>query len=158
MIRYNEKLEKENSAEEPAPMVLEPKAIPIEPPCGGRTGEAEDIRSFESGATRDTSKGKLSYVKGLSAKVLHRYMQYLQKHRLQANGQMREFDNWKKGIPQEVYLDSLVRHTMDLVRLSEGAEVGDNHGPVTEEDLLCAIMFNAQGKLFEILKEKGSEK
>jgi len=110
------------------------------------------IRRFDTGATRDTDSGKLSYVKGLSAAVLHRYMTYLLAHRKQPDGSMREFDNWKLGIPDECYLDSLVRHTMDLWRMDEGAAVEDNHGPVTEEDLLCAIIFNAHGKLHELLK------
>jgi len=112
-------------------------------------------RTFESGATRDTGEGKLSYVKALSATVLHRYVQYLAQHRTLPDGSKRAFDNWKKGIPHECYIDSLVRHAMDAWRLSEGVEIVDNHGPVSEEELLCAIIFNAHGKLHKILKTKG---
>lgn len=116
------------------------------------------IREFETGATRDTAGEKLNYVKGLSAIVLHRYMQYLAKHRKQSDGSTREFDNWKNGIPDECYVDSLVRHSVNVWRVFEGVEVQDNHGPVTEEDLLCAIIFNAHGKLFELLKNGRSQK
>ena len=119
---------------------------------------AENKRTFESGATRDTVNDKLSYVKGMSVAVLHRYMEYLGKHREQPDGSTREFDNWKKGIPKECYIDSLVRHTMDEWRLYEGQAVIDNHGYVSEEDLLCAIIFNAHGILHEILKGKTNEK
>ena len=112
------------------------------------------MRTFPSGSTRDTAKGKLSYVKGLSPIVLKRYLQYLDKHRLQADGQMREFDNWKLGIDQDAYLDGLGRHFMDVWLLCHGFSAGDNHGPVNLEDVLCAVMFNSMGMLYEILKEK----
>ena len=112
------------------------------------------MRDFKSGATRDVVEGKLSYFKALSPTVLKRYLQYLDKHRLQADGSMREFDNWKKGIPKDVYFDSLIRHSVDVWLAAEGHEIHDNHGVITLEELLCAIMFNSMGLLHEILKEK----
>ena len=114
----------------------------------------KSIRQFSTGATRDTREGKLSYVKGLSPIVLRRYLQYLDKHRLQPDGTMREFDNWKKGIDLDTYLDSVVRHTIADWLLSEGYAVEDNHGSVDPEDALCGILFNTMGKLHEILKGK----
>jgi len=110
------------------------------------------MRKFESGATRDTVAGKLSYVKGLSPAVLKRYLQYLNLHRKQPDGSMREFDNWKKGIEKDVYLDSLGRHFVDVWLLHNGYPAEDNHGPVDIESVLCAIMFNSMGMLHEILK------
>ena len=112
------------------------------------------MRDFTSGATRDTVEGKLSYVKALSPIVLKRYLQYLSAHREQADGSIRDFDNWKQGIPKEVYLDSLVRHSIDLWLLMQHYSAEDNHGPVIIENALCAIMFNSMGLLHEILKEK----
>ena len=111
------------------------------------------MRKFESGATRDTVAGKLSYVKGLSPAVLKRYLQYLSLHRKQPDGSMREFDNWKKGIEKDVYLDSLGRHFVDVWLLHNGYPAEDNHGPVDIESALCAIMFNSMGMLHEILKD-----
>lgn len=114
------------------------------------------MREFKTGATRDTVEGKLSYVKGLSPIVLKRYLQYLDKHRLQANGEKRTFDNWKLGIDQDTYLDGLGRHFIDVWLLCHGFPAEDNHGPVELEGVLCAVMFNAMGMLHELLKEKGS--
>ena len=100
------------------------------------------MRNFDSGATRDTVSGKLSYVKALSPIVLRRYVEYLGKHRVQADGKLRDWDNWKQGIPKDVYLDSLGRHFVD-VWLNEG----------DIEESLCAVIFNAMGMLFERLNE-----
>jgi len=116
--------------------------------------KTDTIRTFGTGATRDTSAGKLSYVKALCPIVLQRYVQYLDKHRLQPDGSMREFDNWKKGIPRETYQDSRMRHEITAWLLSQGIPAEDNHGPVNIEDTLCAIIFNAMGELHEVLKEK----
>jgi len=112
------------------------------------------IRQFESGATRNTNTKKLSYVKGLSPTVLKRYLTYLDKHRLQSDGNMREFDNWKKGIPKDVYLDSLGRHFIAAWMLQEGIQLFEDEEEITLEDTLCAVIFNSMGWLYELLKEK----
>ncbi len=114
----------------------------------------QQIRTFDTGATRDTIEGKLDYVKALCPLVLRRYVQYLDKHRLQPNGSMRDFNNWKKGIPQETYHSSKGRHFFASWLLEEGYKVSDNHGPVNEEDALCGELFNTMGKLREILRAK----
>ena len=114
----------------------------------------KEIRTFSSGATRDTAKGKLSYVKALSPIVLQRYVQYLDGHRKQPDGSMRDFDNWKQGIPEETYLDGLGRHFVAAWLLAQGFSAEDNHGPVTLEDTLCAILFGASGLLHELLMKK----
>ena len=113
-----------------------------------------EIRKFDTGATRDTVEGKLDYVKALCPLVLRRYVQYLDKHRLQPDGSMRDFNNWKKGIPRETYHSSKGRHFFADWLLEEGYEVSDNHGSVSEEDALCGELFNTMGKLREILKAK----
>lgn len=113
-----------------------------------------EIRKFETGATRDTVVGKLDYVRALSPIVLRRYVEYLDKHRLQPDGGMREFDNWKKGIPQETYHSSGGRHFFTSWLLFEDYEAFDNHGPVDEEDALCGQLFNTMGRLHEILEVK----
>ena len=117
--------------------------------------EKTEIRKFSSGATRDTVQGKLDYVKALSPIVLRRLVQYLDKHRLQPDGSYRDFDNWKKGMPQEVYLSSLGRHFLAVWLLAHGNTVEDKHGPVEIEDALAAIIFNASGYLHELLGAKG---
>ena len=114
--------------------------------------EETKMRTFKTGATRDTTEGKLSYIKALSPIVLRRYVEYIGKHRIQADGNLRGWDNWKHGIPEEAYLDGLGRHFMSVWLLLHGFPASDNHGPVTLEDALCGAIFNAQGMLHEILK------
>jgi len=126
--------------------------VAVDPAVPGSSHTA--IRTFVSGATRDTAQGKLDYVKALSPIVLRRYVQYLDKHRLQPGGSYRDFDNWKKGMDQGVYLSSLGRHFIDVWLLAHGQETSDNHGPVDEESALCAILFNTMGILHEKLAEK----
>ena len=127
----------------------------IAKPLGIETSAGEgEIRKFETGATRDTVEGKLDYVKALCPLVLRRYVQYLDKHRLQPDGSMRDFDNWKKGIPRETYHSSKGRHFFADWLLEEGYDVSDNHGPIDEEDALCGELFNTMGKLREILRAK----
>ena len=120
----------------------------------GHPDRGLELRTFDSGATRDTTQGKLDYVKALSPIVLRRYVQYLDKHRLQSDGSYRDFDNWKKGIPQETYHSSGGRHFFDAWLLTEGYTTEDNHGPVELQDALCAQLFNIMGRLHEVLKVK----
>ena len=117
-------------------------------------GKRTPIRTFDTGATRDTTQGKLDYVKALSPIVLRRYVQYLDKHRQQSDGSYREFDNWKKGMDQGVYHSSGGRHFFDTWLLTEGYAAEDNHGPVEIEDAICAQLFNLMGQLHEMLKVK----
>jgi hypothetical protein len=113
-------------------------------------GLDESKRTFETGATRDANATKLAYDQGLSVQVLQAYLEYLGKHRTMKDGSLRNWNNWKKGIPPDTYRESLLRHTVDAVRKSYNL-------PVREEsslnDLLCAIIFNASGWLFERLVE-----
>jgi hypothetical protein len=109
------------------------------------------MRNFDSGATRDTSEGKLDFEGFLSPAVLNRYAEYMNKHRTQADGNLRDSDNWQKGMPKETYMKSGFRHFFDW---------WSNHRKVKSaikddiEESLCALIFNASGYLFEVLKEK----
>ena len=106
------------------------------------------MRHFETGATRDSTEGKPDYRRLLSPQVLRRFGQYMLEHRVQADGQTRALDNWKKGIPQQEYLSSLLRHVVDYWATTEHNRLG----PKEVEDLLCAILFNVQGLLHERLE------
>jgi len=111
------------------------------------------IRQFDSGATRDTDIGKLDYEGFLSPLVLKRYAEYLNKHRIQSDGNLRDSDNWQKGIPVVEYMKSKARHFMSTWLIHRGFSTGDI------EESLCAEIFNSMGMLFEILKTKnGMEK
>lgn len=116
-----------------------------------------EMRTFKGGATRNTSKGKLDYEGFLSPLVLKRYCEYLNSHRKQADGKMRDSDNWQKGIPVDVYMKSLLRHAFDVWMIHRGIRVVEDGKVVTIQDALCASLFNHMGYLHEILDKPPSE-
>jgi len=120
--------------------------------------KTEQIRQFSTGATRDTDVGKLNYVKALCPLVLQYYVEYLGKHRVQSDGSLRDWDNWKKGIDKQVYMEGLGRHEHAVWLLNSGYPAFDNHGPVTMKDSLCGVIFNSMGMLREILEEERKDK
>ena len=108
------------------------------------------MRSFDTGATRDTDSGKLQYEGFLSPLVLRRYAEFMHKHRKQRDGQLRAADNWQKGIPLEVYMDSAWRHLMDCW----GWQRKWWNPKEGIEEALCALLFNIMGMLHVILTWK----
>jgi len=107
------------------------------------------MRTFDTGATRNDDTAKLDYEGFLSPLVLQRYAEYMHKHRQQADGKLRDSDNWQKGIPISAYMKSLWRHFMDVWR-----QYREQSGEDTLEDSLCAMLFNAMGMLHETLKSR----
>ena len=101
------------------------------------------MRTYATGATRDVDADKLDYRGFTSFTAWRRFAEYMHKHRLQPDGQMRASDNWKKGIPVEDYLESLIRHTVDFW---DAEERGDQEAAM---ELACAIWFNLQGYIHE---------
>lgn len=78
----------------------------------------------------------------------------MNKHRKQPDGSVREGDNWQKGIPIPVYMKGMWRHFLHLWTRHRGYKVQDPGATLNQEEDLCAIMFNAQGMLFEMIKDK----
>ena len=105
------------------------------------------MRTFDTGATRDTDTGKLDYEGFLSPLVLERYARYMHQNRVQADGSLRDSDNWQKGIPLEAYMKSGWRHFFDWWKEHRGHDTPDGL-----EDALCALLFNTQGYLHEVLR------
>lgn len=105
------------------------------------------MRNFETGATRDSDEGKFDYEGFISPLVIQRFGQYMHRHRVQADGNLRASDNWQKGIPLDAYIKSGWRHFMDWWRQHRGY-VGQDE----LEESLCALMFNVMGYLHETLK------
>lgn len=108
----------------------------------------EEMRTFDSGATRDTDHGKLDYEAFLSPLVLKRFAEYMHHHRTQG-GEIRDGDNWQKGMPKDEYMKSAWRHFMDVQLCHDGYE-DKARGDL--EEALCALLFNVQGYLHELLK------
>jgi hypothetical protein len=130
------------------------------------------MRNFNEKAKRDGLNGKLhpyGFSHPLCDHVFNKYMDY---HREQADGQLREPDNWWGGWDRKISLDSLARHVEDLKCLHAGYMVYkqkvDNGEithvvkkgfkpekgwkEVTEAETVCAIRFNSMAYLLEILK------
>ena len=82
------------------------------------------MRTFDTGATRDTDVGKFDYDGFLSPLVLVRYAAYMHKHRTQSDGTLRDSANWQKGIPRDQYRKSAWRHFIEWWTLDRG-------GPLT---------------------------
>ncbi len=102
------------------------------------------MRTFDTGATRDSEDGKYDWEGFLSPLALDRYGRYMHKHRIQADGKTRASDNWQRGIPVAAYMKSMWRHLFDVWSHHRGWR------QVTTEsidDALCGIIFNAMGML-----------
>ena len=110
------------------------------------------VRTFSTGATRDTSVNKLEPFGFISPLALHRFSEYMHKHRFQSDGTVRASDNWQKGIPIKVYVHSLIRHIMDFWLVTAGFSPRYDKAVTDPVEIACAIMFNVQGYLHEMLK------
>lgn len=106
------------------------------------------IRTFDTGANRNSDEGKLDFEGFLSPSVLEAYAKYMHKNRHLEDGTLRDSDNWQKGIPKDAYMKSMWRHFFDVWK--------DHRGQPTKEDEitnLCALLFNVSGMLHEKLKD-----
>jgi hypothetical protein len=122
----------------------------------GESPQEAIVRAFVSGATRDIEHGKLDYEGFLSPLVLRAFAEYMNEHRKQKDGSLRDSDNWQKGIPRKVYVKSLHRHFMDVWTWWRG-QSEPNRAWIPEGGsvaALCACLFNVQGLLHEILLDR----
>jgi len=117
------------------------------------------IRKFDSGATRNLDNNKLDYEGFLNPLVLEEFAKYMNLHRKQKDGTIRDSDNWQKGIPKEVYMKSMWRHFLDFWKMHRRYKAinPDNNLPFTKKELLSALMFNIQGYLYELIKEENKK-
>lgn len=112
------------------------------------------IRQFDTGATRDTGVNKLDPFGFVSPLALHRFSEYMHKHRLQSDGSLRDSDNWKKGMPPMEYVRSLLRHVFDFWLVMSGLQPRFDPKVTDPEEIACAVLFNVQGFLHEVLQKK----
>lgn len=110
------------------------------------------MRTFETGATRDSDDSKLEHWGFSSALVEKRYSEYMQTHQTQADGEKRASNNWMKGIPGDVYKHSMSRHVNDLRLILEGHPEQAEESDL--ETVLCAIKFNVDGMLYGVIKNR----
>jgi len=107
------------------------------------------IRKFMTGATRDTEEGKNDYEGFLNPIVIKAYGNYMAKHRIQSDGNLRDSDNWQKGIPKDAYIKSAFRHFLDWWLEHRGYKSREGI-----KDALMALLFNVMGYAYEVLKEQ----
>lgn len=107
------------------------------------------MRTFDTGATRDNEDDKVDYEGFMSPIVMQRFGQYMHQHRKQNDGQIRASDNWQMGIPFSAYMKSAFRHFVEWWQMHRSG--GSMESLAAMEDTLCAMMFNVQGYLHELL-------
>lgn len=105
------------------------------------------VRTFATGATRDTDTSKPDYEGFISPLVLEAFGAYMGFNRKLIDGSTRDSDNWQKGMPMPVYMKSGWRHFVDWWKFHRGMPIKE--GVVFA---ICGLLFNAQGFLHEYLK------
>ncbi len=105
------------------------------------------VRTFTTGANRDLDHDKLDFDGFFSPLVMEAFAEYMHYNRTLRDGTIRDGDNWQKGFPLDVLRKSLWRHFFDVWRNLRGY-------PSTENIVwgCCAILFNLQGILHQLLK------
>lgn len=108
------------------------------------------MRKFKTGAVRDSDQDKLDFIGSLSPIVLLRFAEYMKSHRKLTDGSRRSDGNWKKGMTQQSFIESLTRHFIDLWLDHEGYR---KLSRADVETAVCGVIFNAQGYLHEEIKK-----
>jgi hypothetical protein len=115
-------------------------------PHGHQT--TSQMRVFGTGATRDSEDGKLDFEGFFSPLALEEFARYMNRHRRQKDGTLRDSDNWQKGIPLGAYMKSMWRHFFSVWKNHRGIKDGEDM-----KTSLSALLFNVQGYLHEYLKQ-----
>ena len=115
------------------------------------------MREFETGATRSPDVDRDDPEGFLSPIVIDRFNSYMTKHRKQADCKLRDSDNWQKGMPLGTYAKGLWRHFLHFWTRHRGWQVKDIGAATDIEEDLCAMLFNIQGYLHEIIKGRYME-
>lgn len=113
------------------------------------------MESYKSGATRTACETKIDPEGFFSPLVILRYSEYMHKCRVQADGTLRDSDNWQGGIPLWRYMKGKWRHFLDTWLMHRGYKKVTDEG-LDIQDCLCAELFNTLGYLHEVLKAENS--
>lgn len=116
------------------------------------------MRSFSTGAIRSLDTSRIDPEGFLSPIVLERFSEYMNKHRIVADGSVRTSDNWQKGMPPETYMKGMWRHFLHVWSRHRNFTIVDPKAAANMEEDLCAMLFNVQGYLFELLKKSRSSR
>jgi hypothetical protein len=121
-------------------------------PIGKDEIDDGNMRKFETGATRDTAEGKLDFEGFLHPLFIEQFGKYMNMHRHQNDGTLRDSDNWQKGIPQDVCAKSLFRHFFEFWKEHRGYTTGN--GIVSAA---MGIFFNIQAYMVTYLLKHGMQ-
>ena len=116
---------------------------------GSKKGNVMEMRKFETGATRNDDTDRLDYEGFMCPRVLRAFAEFMHQNRIQADGKLRDSDNWQKGIPKDAYMKSMWRHFMEVWAMHTGDDISGDDFEVS----LCALKFNVDGMLHEVLKD-----
>lgn len=110
------------------------------------------MRKFDTGATRDSDTGKVDYEGALSPLVIKAFGEYMLKHTVQADGKLRDSDNWQKSFGDkhfDVCMKSLWRHFMDLWMEHRGFKSREGI-----DDAIMGILFNVMAYAHKLLTDR----
>ena len=118
----------------------------------GGFGQTLKMRTFDTGATRDTDSDKPDFDGFLSPLALEAFAEYMHRHRQVADGSLRASDNWQKGMPLDEYRKSAWRHFFAFWKTSRDPKF--DHDSVATVDAACGVLFNIMGYLHEALRDR----
>lgn len=110
------------------------------------------MRNFDTGASRDNDKEKIDPEGFYSPLVIQAFSEYMHKNRIQADGKLRDSDNWQKLFGEDhlnVCMKSAWRHFLDLWMFHRGYKGRD-----TIDDAICGLLFNIQAYYYKLLKDR----
>lgn len=115
------------------------------PPAGGSSVRdvQSPIRTFPTGATRNSEDGKFDYEGFFDPEVVVEFARYMHSHRKLEDGALRASDNWQKGIPTDAYRRSLMRHVIDVWMYYRGHSMPS--GETNPLRALSGVLFNTMG-------------
>ena len=109
------------------------------------------MRKTKTGAIRNNDKGKIDYVH-ISSIADRCFCEYMHAHMTQADGKIREADNWKKGMPFKWYKKSFLGHIQDVKMLMEGNNVMEDGKAIEIFEALMGAKFNMDGMIHTLMK------
>ena len=110
------------------------------------------MRNFKTGATRDTEEGKLDFEGFISPIVIQKYAEYMHENRIQADGKLRDSDNWQKHFGKDHYsvcMKSMFRHFFDVWTEHRGGKSREGM-----EKALMGTMFNIMAYADKYFKDE----
>lgn len=117
-----------------------------------QVSDTASMRVFGTGATRNIDNEKLDFEGFISPLALEAYSKYMHKHRFQADGNIRDSDNWQKLFGDkhtDVCMKSAWRHFFSWWKSHRGYKTDES-----VEESICALIFNASAYLHKIEIDK----